>query len=277
MMILCINEERTYRMRILFIGDIVGKIGRQAISDYLSQLKQHYRPTVTIVNAENAAHGKGITEKIYKELLREGVDFMTMGNHTYGQRQIYEFIEDATRMVRPANFPDEAPGIGMRTIKLNDKKLAIINLQGRAFMQDIDDPFKKADQLIAEARQETDYIFVDFHAETTSEKNAMGWYLDGRVGAVVGTHTHIQTSDERILPKGTAYITDVGMTGYYDGILGINRDEVIERFITSLPQRHVVPDEGRCVLSGVFVELHADGTAKHIERVLINDDHPMKY
>lgn len=264
-------------MRILFIGDIVGKVGRQAISEQLSQLKQHYRPSVTIVNAENAAHGKGITEKIYKELLRDGVDFMTMGNHTYGQRQIYEFIEDATRMVRPANFPEEAPGIGMRTIKLNDKKLAIINLQGRAFMQDIDDPFKKADQLIAEAKKETDYIFVDFHAETTSEKNAMGWYLDGRVGAVVGTHTHIQTSDERILPQGTAYITDVGMTGYYDGILGINRDEVIERFITSLPQRHVVPDEGRSVLSGVFVELKSDGTAKHIERVLINEDHPMKY
>lgn len=261
-------------MRILFIGDIVGKVGRQAISDYLSQLKQHYRPTVTIVNAENAAHGKGITEKIYKELLREGVDFMTMGNHTYGQRQIYEFIDDATRMVRPANFPDEAPGIGMRIIQLNDKKLAVINLQGRAFMQDIDDPFKKADQLIKEAQAEADYIFVDFHAETTSEKNAMGWYLDGRVGAVVGTHTHIQTSDERILPQGTAYITDVGMTGYYDGILGINRDEVIERFITSLPQRHVVPDEGRSVLSGVFVELRPDGTAKYIERILINEDHP---
>ncbi len=263
-------------MRILFIGDIVGKIGREAISNYLPKLKQTYKPTVTIVNAENAAHGKGLTEKIYKSLLREGVDFMTMGNHTYGQRQIYDFIENANRMVRPANFPDEAPGVGMRYIQINEIKLAIINLQGRAFMQDIDDPFKKADALVTEAKKETDCIFVDFHAETTSEKNAMGWYLDNRVSAVVGTHTHIQTSDERILPGGTGYITDVGMTGYYDGILGINREEVITRFITSLPQRHVVPDEGRSVLSGVIIDLNKDGKTKRIERILINDDHPFK-
>lgn len=263
-------------MRILFIGDIVGKIGRNAITTYLPKLKQEYRPTVSIVNAENAAHGKGLTEKIYKQLLREGVDFMTMGNHTYGHREIYEFIDDAKRMVRPANFPDEAPGVGMRFIQINEIKLAIINLQGRAFMQDIDDPFKKADALIEEAQKVTPYIFVDFHAETTSEKNAMGWYLDGRVSAVVGTHTHIQTSDNRILPSGTGYITDVGMTGFYDGILGINRDEVIERFITSLPQRHVVPDNGRSVLSGVIIDLDKNGKTTNIERILINDDNPMK-
>ena len=263
-------------MRILFIGDIVGKIGRNAISTYLSKLKQEYRPTVSIVNAENAAHGKGLTEKIYKQLLREGVDFMTMGNHTYGQREIYEFIDEAKRMVRPANFPSEAPGVGMRIIQINDIKLAIINLQGRAFMQDIDDPFKKADELVKESQNVTPYIFVDFHAETTSEKNAMGWYLDGRVSAVVGTHTHIQTSDNRILPSGTGYITDVGMTGFYDGILGINRDEVIERFITSLPQRHVVPDNGRSVLSGVIIDIDKNGKTTNIERILINDDNPMK-
>ena len=261
-------------MRILFIGDIVGKVGRNAIAEYLPKIKQSYRPTVSIVNAENAAHGKGLTEKLYKQLLRDGVDFMTMGNHTYGQREIYDFIDDANRMVRPANFPSEAPGVGMRFIQINDIKLAIINLQGRSFMQDIDDPFKKADQLIEEAKKETNFIFVDFHAETTSEKNAMGWYLDGRVSAVVGTHTHIQTSDERVLPNGTGYITDVGMTGYCDGILGINRDEVIERFITSLPQRHVVPDDGRSVLSGVIIDLDKDGKTKQIERILINDDHP---
>ncbi|WP_085062848.1 TIGR00282 family metallophosphoesterase [Staphylococcus haemolyticus] len=261
-------------MRILFIGDIVGKVGRNAIAEYLPKIRQSYRPTVSIVNAENAAHGKGLTEKLYKQLLRDGVDFMTMGNHTYGQREIYDFIDDANRMVRPANFPSEAPGVGMRFIQINDIKLAIINLQGRSFMQDIDDPFKKADQLIEEAKKETNFIFVDFHAETTSEKNAMGWYLDGRVSAVVGTHTHIQTSDERVLPNGTGYITDVGMTGYYDGILGINRDEVIERFITSLPQRHVVPDDGRSVLSGVIIDLDKDGKTKQIERILINDDHP---
>ena len=164
----------------------------------------------------------------------------------------------------------------MRYIQINEIKLAIINLQGRSFMQDIDDPFKKADQLIEEARKVTPYIFVDFHAETTSEKNAMGWYLDGRVSAVVGTHTHIQTSDNRVLPNGTGYITDVGMTGYYDGILGINREEVINRFITSLPQRHVVPDEGRSVLSGVIIDLDKEGKTTQIERILINDDNPFQ-
>ena len=263
-------------MRILFIGDIVGKVGRNTIAEYLPKLKQAYKPTLSIVNAENAAHGKGLTEKLYKQLLRDGVDFMTMGNHTYGQREIYDFIDDANRMVRPANFPEEAPGVGMRYIQINEKKLAIINLQGRSFMQDIDDPFKKADQLIEEARKVTPYIFVDFHAETTSEKNAMGWYLDGRVSAVVGTHTHIQTSDSRVLPNGTGYITDVGMTAYYDGILGINREEVINRFITSLPQRHVVPDEGRSVLSGVIIDLDKEGKTTQIERILINDDNPFQ-
>src|SRR5699024_2159268 len=228
----------------------------------------------TIVNKENAAHGNGLTEKLYKSSFREGVDFITMGNNTYGQRRIYDFIENANRMVRPASFPAEASGAGMRFIQINEITLAIIKLQCRAFMQEIDDPFNKADALIAEAQKETDYIFVDLHAETTSEKNAMGWYLDHRVSAVVGTHTHIQTSDERILPGGTGYITDVGMTGYYDGILGINRDEVITRFITSLPQRHVVPDEGRSVLSGVIIDLNKEGKTTHIERILINDDHP---
>lgn len=245
-------------MRILFIGDIVGKVGRNAIAEYLPKIKQSYRPTVSIVNAENAAHGKGLTEKLYKQLLRDGVDFMTMGNHTYGQREIYDFIDDANRMVRPANFPSEAPGVGMRFIQINDIKLAIINLQGRSFMQDIDDPFKKLIDLLKRLKKRLILYLLTF-MQKRHQKNAMGWYLDGRVSAVVGTHTHIQTSDERVLPNGTGYITDVGMTGYYDGILGINRDEVIERFITSLPQRHVVPDDGRSVLSGVIIDLDKDG------------------
>lgn len=260
-------------VRILFIGDIVGKLGREQLETYLPKIKSTYKPTLTIVNAENAAHGKGLTEKLYKEILRIGADFMTMGNHTYGQKEIYDFIGEAKRMVRPANFPDGAPGVGMRIIKVNDKDVAIINLQGRSFMTMIDCPFKKADELIEEAKKVTPYIFVDFHAETTSEKYAMGWYLTGRVSAVVGTHTHIQTSDERLLGGKTAYITDVGMTGYYDGILGINKDEVIERFITSLPQRHHLPNEGRKVLSGVVIDLDQNGNAKKIQRILINDDH----
>ena len=262
-------------MRILFIGDVVGSIGRSMLNEYLPQLKKKYGPNITIVNGENAAHGRGITEKIYKEMMTLGVDCVTLGNHTYGQRDSYELLDSDVKMIRPANYPEEAPGVGMKIIKFNDKKIAVMNLQGRAFMQQIDCPFKKFDALYEMAKKETDYIFVDFHAETTSEKGAFGYYADGRASVVVGTHTHIQTSDNRILNKGTGFITDVGMTGYYDGILGINKDEVIHRFLTSMPVKHVVPEKGRGVLSGVFVELNTDGTTKKIENILINDDHPL--
>ncbi|GGA96229.1 TIGR00282 family metallophosphoesterase [Macrococcus hajekii] len=261
-------------MRILFIGDIVGSIGRDMLAEYLPQLKLKYHPNFTIVNGENAAHGRGITEKIYKSFMTQGVDFVTLGNHTYGQREVYDFLDEDIKMIRPANYPAEAPGAGMKIVRFNQDKLAVINLQGRAFMPTIDCPFKKADELIAEARKETPYIFVDFHAETTSEKGAMGYYLDGRVSAVVGTHTHIQTADERVLPQGTGFITDVGMTGYYDGILGINKDEVIHRFLTSMPVKHIVNEQGRGTLSGVFIELTKEGKTKKIERILINGDHP---
>lgn len=263
-------------MRILFIGDVVGLIGRAMLTEYLPQLKKKYSPNMTIVNGENAAHGRGITEKIYKEMMTLGVDCVTLGNHTYGQRESYELLDSDVKMIRPANYPEEAPGVGMKLIKFNDKKIAVMNLQGRAFMQQIDCPFKKFDALYEIAKKETDYIFVDFHAETTSEKGAFGYYADGRASVVVGTHTHIQTSDNRILNKGTGFITDVGMTGYYDGILGINKDEVIHRFLTSMPVKHVVPEKGRGVLSGVFVELNNDGTTKKIETILINEDHPLR-
>lgn len=259
-------------MRILFIGDVVGSIGRHMLMEQLPQLKAKYRPNITIVNGENAAHGRGITEKIYKQMMQLGVDMVTLGNHTYGQREIYDVLNQDIKMIRPANYPNEAPGVGMKIIRFNNEKIAVINLQGRALMPAIDCPFKKADELIKEVQKETNQIFVDFHAETTSEKGAIGYYLDGRVSAVVGTHTHIQTSDNRILPRGTAFITDVGMTGDYDGILGINKDEVIHRFITGLPVKHVLHETGRGVLSGVFIETNQDGTAKSIERILINPD-----
>lgn len=263
-------------MRILFIGDVVGSIGRVMLAEYLPQLKKKYGPNITIVNGENAAHGRGITEKIYKEMMTLGVDCVTLGNHTYGQRDSYELLDSDVKMIRPANYPVGNPGKGMQIIQFNDKKIAVMNLQGRAFMQQIDCPFKKFDALYEVAKKETDFIFVDFHAETTSEKGAFGYYADGRASVVVGTHTHIQTSDQRILNKGTGFITDVGMTGYYDGILGINKDEVIHRFLTSMPVKHVVPEKGRGVLSGVFVELKSDGTTKKIESILINQDNPLK-
>ncbi|RDU38618.1 TIGR00282 family metallophosphoesterase [Neobacillus piezotolerans] len=262
-------------MNILFIGDVVGSPGRDMVKEYLPKLKDKYRPHLTIINGENAAGGKGITEQIYKSFLEAGAQAVTLGNHTWDNRDILEFIGRAKNMVRPANFPEGTPGKGIAYIKINELEVAIINLQGRTFLPPIDCPFRKADELVDEAAKRTPFIFVDFHAEATSEKQAMGWYLDGRVSAVVGTHTHVQTADNRILPGGTGFITDVGMTGPYDGILGVERDAVLKRFLTSMPVRFEVPKEGRFQLSAVSIELdRKTGNAKKIERILINSDHP---
>lgn len=199
-----------------------------------------------------------------------------MGNHTWDNKAIFDFIPDAKKMIRPANFPAGTPGQGIVYVKVNAIELAVINLQARSFMVDLDDPFRVGDQLIAEAQKRTPYIFVDFHGETTSEKQAMGWFADGRVSAVVGTHTHVQTNDARILPKGTAYLTDVGMTGPYDGILGMKRGPIIEKFLTALPHRFEVIDEGRGILSACVIDLDKDGHAKKIETIVINDDRPFR-
>lgn len=262
-------------MKILFIGDIVGSPGRKAVHKYLPLLKEKYNADFVIANGENAAAGKGITRKIYKNFLEWGIHVITMGNHTWNKKEIFDFIDEADRMIRPANFPPGTPGTGINITKYNQWKVAVINLQGRTFLAPNDDPFQKADELIAEAKKETNIIFVDFHAETTSEKQAMGWYLDGRVSAVVGTHTHTQTADERILPEGTAYLTDAGMTGPYDGILGVEKDAVIKRFKTNLPVRFEVEEKGDIQLNGALVIIDKEsGKAKEIKRILINRDHP---
>lgn len=262
-------------MKILFIGDVVGSPGREAVKEYLPKLKEKYRPGLTIINGENAAHGKGITEKIYKQFLEWGAQVITMGNHTWDKKEIFEFIDDAKYMIRPANFPENNPGKGLIFTNINGVEVAIINLQGTTFLPAIDNPFYKADQLIDEAKKRTNIIFIDFHGEATSEKQALGWYVDGRVSAVVGTHTHTQTADERILPGGTAYITDVGMTGPYDGILGVDREAVIKRFLTSLPVRFEITKQGRTQLNGFVVTIdEKTGKTKNVERILINDDHP---
>ncbi|WP_270181905.1 TIGR00282 family metallophosphoesterase [Alkalihalobacillus sp. CinArs1] len=261
-------------MKILFIGDVVGSPGRDMVSHYLPRLKRKYKPTFTIVNGENAAGGRGITEKIYRNFLESGAQVITMGNHTWDNREIFEFIDRAPKLVRPANFPEGTPGNGSTIVNINGTEVGVINLQGRTFLPAIDDPFTKADELVEEMRKRTSVIFVDFHAETTSEKLAMGWYLDGRVSAVIGTHTHVQTADERILPQGTAYLTDAGMTGPYDGILGMEREAVIKKFLTTMPVRFEVT-KGREQLSGVFLTVDPKtGTAKAIERIAINEDHP---
>lgn len=264
-------------MRILFIGDVVGSLGRETLTTYLPKLKKKYRPQVTIANGENAAAGRGITEKIYKKFLQDGVDVVTLGNHTWDNKDIFEFIDESKKLIRPANFSEEVPGKGLVFVKVNQLELAVINLQARTFMVPIDDPFSKAEELITEAKERTSLIFVDFHGETTSEKQAMGWFLDGQVSAVVGTHTHVQTNDARILPNGTAYLSDVGMTGPYDGILGMKRGPIIEKFRTALPKRFEVIDEGRSLLSACIIDIDEQtGQATRIEPIQISEDRPFE-
>ncbi|TXK89683.1 TIGR00282 family metallophosphoesterase, partial [Parageobacillus sp. SY1] len=235
---------------------------------------EKHKPNIIVINGENAAGGKGITEKIYRTFLEQGAHVVTLGNHAWDQRDIFEFIDDAKSLIRPANFPEGVPGKGIVYVQVEQMEVAVINLQGRTFLPAIDCPFKKADELIEEATRRTPMILIDFHAEATSEKQAMGWYLDGRVSAVVGTHTHVQTADARILPKGTAYITDVGMTGPYDGILGVDREAVLRKFLTSLPVRFEVK-EGRSQLNAVLIDIdEKTGRANKIERIVINDDNP---
>lgn len=261
-------------MRILFLGDIVGSSGRDMVKEYLPRLKRKYQPSIIVANGENSANGRGITEKITKELYAAGVQAITLGNHTWDNKEIFDFIDQDSRMIRPANFPEGTPGKGITYVSSPEGDLAIINLQGRAFLPPLDCPFTVANQLVEEARKRTKYIFVDFHAEATSEKQAMGWYLDGKISAVVGTHTHVQTADERILPGGTGYLTDVGMCGPMDGILGMNREAVLKKFLTQLPVRFEVAS-GQTQLNAVLFTLHKDtGKTAKIQRIRIDSEYP---
>lgn len=259
-------------MNVLFIGDIVGNVGRSALKQVLPALKDKYKPHIIIVNGENAAAGRGITRTIAREFFEWGVHGITMGNHTWDNKDIFEWIDEEPRIVRPANFSSEAPGKGMAIIKANGKQLAIINLQGRAFLPPIDCPFRTADELIEEAQESTKAVLVDFHAEATSEKIAMGWYLDGRASIVLGTHTHVQTNDDTILPGGTAYLTDVGMVGSKEGVLGMEKSAVLHKFLTQLPARFVV-DEGKWHLHGLSVEIdESTGKATKLTKIRLTEE-----
>lgn len=263
-------------MRILFVGDVVGNAGQAMIATYLPRLKQKFHPQVTIVNGENATRGRGIDQTAYKHLLLHGADIVSMGNHTWDNPAIEDFIHDAPRLIRPANFSaGQVPGQGFTLMKVNAFEVAVVNLQGRVFMNPSDDPFAVATDLITELRQKTKLVVVDFHAETTSEKEAFAWCFDGKVTAVIGTHTHVQTNDARILPAGTAFLSDVGMTGPYDGILGMQRSNVINRFINQMPTRFEVAENGRNTLGACVVDLDDNtGKATKIQAVQINPDHP---
>lgn len=254
-------------MKVLLVGDVVGAPGRDAVKALVPILKAKHKIDFVIVNCENVAGGAGVTPKTALDLL-ETADMLTSGQHIWKYKEICPFLGEEPRLLRPANYPAAAPGFGAYVYKAkNGTKVGVINLLGRVFMEAVDDPFRVGEKLIEQLRKETPVIFVDMHAEATSEKVAMGWFLDGRVSAVVGTHTHIQTADERILPKGTAYLTDLGMTGPYDSVIGRKVDAILERFLSGMPQRYEVA-QGNVILCGALVEVdEKTGKALSIGRV----------
>ena len=262
-------------MNILFIGDIFGRPGRTIVQERLRELVRQYSADLVIANCENAAAGFGITPPLAEELFDLGIDVMTTGNHVWDKREIIEYFQmadgnphsPARRLLRPANFPVGLPGWGVYEGKKNAVDYAVVNLQGRVFMTSIDDPYRYADRLLEQIKAKV--VFIDFHAEATSEKMAFGWYVDGRATAVVGTHTHVPTADEMILTKGTAYITDVGMTGPYDGVIGVKKEQIIDRFLTGMPARFEAAS-GDVRLCAVVVQCDDQtGRATKIERLML--------
>ncbi|OIQ08863.1 TIGR00282 family metallophosphoesterase [Neomoorella thermoacetica] len=255
-------------MRILMIGDVVGRPGRKAVREVLPALLQEHRPDLVIANGENAAGGNGITPDTAGELFASGIDVLTMGNHVWDKREALTLLEEEERIIRPANYPPGTPGRGYNLFEVKEGlKVGVINLSGRVFLPPLECPFRLGRQLAEELRAETRVIIVDFHAEATSEKVALGWHLDGLVSAVVGTHTHIQTADARVLPGGTAYITDVGMTGPRDSVLGVKTEIIVHKFLTQLPARFEIAG-GVIQLEGVILDIDpSTGRAAGIQRV----------
>lgn len=260
--------RQSRRVRILFLGDIVGEPGRLAVKGALPELIQQFGPDFIVVNGENAAGGNGITPKLAYEIFRAKVDVITLGDHAWDQREILPFFAEEPRLIRPFNFPAGCPGAGHVVVSGNGLKLGVINGLGRTFIQaQVDNPFLGIESLVEEVRKETSCILVDFHAETTSEKIAFGRLLEGRVSAVVGTHTHVQTADDRILPGGTAYITDVGFCGPHDSVIGRDKAAIIERFKTAMPVRMHIASNG-IQLDGVVIDVdETTGKAVHFERI----------
>jgi hypothetical protein len=255
-------------MKILFIGDIVGKPGRQVVAELLPKIKTEFQLDFVVANAENAAGGSGITSPVADELFKCGIDLLTSGDHIWKKKEILEIIDKTRRILRPANYPPGTPGIGSCTMESRGGVVVgVINLVGRVFMQALDCPFQTANREIEKLKKETPIILVDIHAEATSEKIALGYFLDGLVSAVLGTHTHVQTADEKILPKGTAYITDLGMTGPYNSVIGRRIDQIIHRFLSGMPTRFEMATED-LQLHGVVLDVDSKtGRANSIERV----------
>lgn len=251
--------------RLLFVADVVGRPGREAVKHHLPRLQERLRPHLTVVNGENAAGGFGITGRIAEELRRAGAQVVTTGNHVWDQKQFVEELPDLDYVLRPHNYPPGAPGRGFCVVEADGERVLVLNVMGRLFLNAIDDPFRAADAVL-EANPDVRISLCDMHGEATSEKVAMGWYLDGRVSAVVGTHTHVPTADERVLPGGTAYVTDVGMVGPRDGVIGVDKEAVLKRFLTGVPHRFEVAD-GPVTFNSVLVTIdRPTGRAIAIQR-----------
>ncbi|MBL7158204.1 MAG: TIGR00282 family metallophosphoesterase [Candidatus Omnitrophica bacterium] len=255
-------------MKLLFIGDIVGRPGREAVKKLLPALVKKHKIDCTVANAENSAGGSGITPSIAKELESYGCDVLTSGDHIWKRKEAAELLEEHQNVLRPLNYPEGAPGKGSLIMKTESGvKMAVVNLVGRVFMQSVDCPFKAAKEEVENIRKETPNIFVDIHAEATSEKIALGWYLDGLVTALTGTHTHVQTADEKILPQGTAYITDVGMTGPFDSVIGRKKEQILTRFITQRPTRFEMAEEDVWINAVIIDFDEKTGKANSIKRL----------
>ncbi|MBJ6752034.1 TIGR00282 family metallophosphoesterase [Geomonas anaerohicana] len=257
-------------VKLLFIGDVIGKPGREALSRELHRIVDRHMVDLVIANGENAAGGFGLTEETAQDLFKCGVQMITSGNHIWDKKDALEYIKREDRIVRPANYPEGTPGKGTTIVKTpGGVKVGILNLEGRVFMNNLDCPFRCADKEIAKLKEETPIVFVDFHAEATSEKVSLGWYLDGRVAAVIGTHTHVQTADERILTAGTAYMTDAGMTGSFDSVIGVKKEEAILKFVTQRPSKFEVAKKD-IRINAVAIEVdEKTGLALNIERINI--------
>ena len=254
--------------RLLFLGDIVGEPGRRAATDALPALRERYSPDFVVANGENVAGGIGITERTAKDLFAAGIDFLTTGNHVYRHRDVYEFLDSCDRIVRPANYLESNPGRGHSVIEKDGVRWGVINLSGTVFLDAPRPPFQEADRILTRMKDDADLILVDFHAETTSEKIAMGWHLDGRVLAVLGTHTHVPTADARVLPGGTAYMTDVGMTGARGGVIGVKKEQSLQYFLSRLPVKFETAEEDVWIM-GCLVESTDEGLARSIEPIAI--------
>ncbi len=254
-------------MRVLMIGDVVAKPGRVAVLERIQDLREQHRIDLAVMNAENVAGGFSITPTLADQLFGSGIDVMTSGNHIFDKRDIIPYIERNGRLLRPANYPPGTPGAGLWLGEVRGVKVAVLNLIGRVFMGTADDPFRVADELVDSIPTDVRVRLVDMHAEATSEKSAMGWFLDGRVSAVVGTHTHVQTADERILTDGTAYLTDIGMTGSYAGCIGMNKDDVIARF-TSVTRPRAEHSTGNVRICAAVIDVDDEtGRAREISRL----------